>query len=169
MTEVFIALGSNIDPATRLLAAARELRARFPDVRFSSCYRNAAFGFQGDDFINAVAGFSAALAVPELLRALHEIEAVCGRGRQDSKWGPRAMDLDLLLYGQEIGEGPGYVLPRRDLLRRAYMLGPLAELAPQLTHPVSGQSVGALWAAFDRAEHPMIRTPLDLNAPGSGP
>ena|ERR1700691_5566345 len=164
MSEVFIALGSNIDPAARMLQAARLIRQQFADARFSPCYRNRAVGFIGDDFINAVAGFSTTLAVPELLQALHEIEAQCGRGRADPKWAPRAMDLDLLLYGDRIEEGPGYVLPRRDLLRRPYMLGPLAQLVPELRHPVSGESIGASWAAFAQAEHPLIATAPDLNA-----
>lgn len=163
-SEVFVALGSNIDPEARLLQAARLLRAQFPDARFSGCYRNPAFGFDGADFLNAVARFSSDLPVPALLQVLHGIEAQCGRARDDPKWGPRAMDLDLLLYGDQVGEGPGYVLPRRDLLRRVYMLGPLAELAPQLRHPVSGDTIGALWAAFVPADHAMTMSAPDLNA-----
>jgi 2-amino-4-hydroxy-6-hydroxymethyldihydropteridine diphosphokinase len=73
------------------------------------------------------------------------------------------MDMDLLLYGDEIGAGPGYVLPRPDLLRRAYMLGPLAELAPQLRHPLAGQSMAELWAAMPQTAGAMERTALDLN------
>jgi 2-amino-4-hydroxy-6-hydroxymethyldihydropteridine diphosphokinase len=164
MSKVFVALGSNIDPHARLQNAARLLKSHFPDARFSSCYRNAAVGFEGDDFVNAVVGFSTDLPVTDLLRVLHAIEEQCGRSRADSKWGPRAMDLDLLLYGNEVGEGPGYVLPRRDMLRRAYMLGPLAELAPALPHPVARESIGTLWRAFPQAEHPMIPTAPDLNA-----
>jgi len=165
MSEVFVALGSNIDPHARLQSAARLLKSHFPDARFSSCYRNAAVGFEGEDFVNAVVAFSTDLPVTELLRVLHAIEEQCGRSRADSRWGPRAMDLDLLLYGDEIGEGPGYVLPRRDMLRRAYMLGPLAELAPEVSHPVARETIGALWRAFPQAEHPMTPTAPDLNAP----
>ena len=164
MSEVFVALGSNIDPNARLQSAARLLKSHFPDARFSGCYRNAAVGFEGEDFVNAVVAFSTDLPVIELLRLLHAIEEQCGRGRADSKWGPRAMDLDLLLYGDEVGEGPGYVLPRRDMLRRAYMLGPLAELAPDVPHPVARETIGALWQAFPQADHPMTPTAPDLNA-----
>jgi 2-amino-4-hydroxy-6-hydroxymethyldihydropteridine diphosphokinase len=164
MSEVYVALGSNIDPAARLLCAARLLKTHFTAARFSACYRNAAVGFAGEDFVNAVVGFSTELPVPELLRVLHAIEAQCGRAREDPKWGPRAMDLDLLLYGNEIGEGPGYTLPRRDLLRRAYMLGPLAQLAPEVLHPIARESIGLLWRAFAQAEHPLIATAPDLNA-----
>jgi 2-amino-4-hydroxy-6-hydroxymethyldihydropteridine diphosphokinase len=74
------------------------------------------------------------------------------------------MDLDLLLYGDQIGEGPGYTLPRRDLLRRPYMLGPLAELAPEGKHPLRGESFAALWAAFEPTDHTLTATAPDLNA-----
>jgi 2-amino-4-hydroxy-6-hydroxymethyldihydropteridine diphosphokinase len=164
MSEVFVALGSNIDPHARLNSAARLLKSHFPDARFSRCYRNAAVGFEGEDFFNAVVAFSTDLPVMELLRLLHAIEERCGRGRADSKWGPRAMDLDLLLYGDEVGEGEGYVLPRRDMLRRAYMLGPLAELAPEVSHPVARETIGALWQAFPQGDHLMTPTAPDLNA-----
>ncbi len=101
-------------------AGARDCsKASFPDVRFSSCYRNRArSASRATDFINAVAGFSCTLPVIELLGCLHAIEERCGRGRGAPKWGPREMDLDLLLYGEQVGEGSGYTLPRRDLLRR---------------------------------------------------
>jgi 2-amino-4-hydroxy-6-hydroxymethyldihydropteridine diphosphokinase len=164
VNQVYVALGGNIEPLARMADAARALKAQFPDVRFSASYRNAAVGFEGAEFINAVAGFCTALSIAELLRILQTIEEACGRERSDPKWGPRAMDIDLLWYGDQVGEGPGYTLPRPDLLRRIYMLGPLAELAPQLRHPLNGQSIGELWAAFPRADGAMTRTELDLNA-----
>src|SRR6516164_1053702 len=108
MSQVFVALGSNIEPAIRLPQAARALKASFPDARFSSCYSNPAFGFKGPDFINAVAGFDATMSIATLLRVLRDIEAQCGREASAPKWEPRAMDLDLLLYGNVVGSGPGY-------------------------------------------------------------
>jgi 2-amino-4-hydroxy-6-hydroxymethyldihydropteridine diphosphokinase len=164
MTCAFVALGSSIDPAARMLAAARALKLRFPGARFSRCYRNAPFGFEGADFINAVVELRTDLPVSALLALLHEIEAACGRARDDPKWGPRAMDLDLLLYDDLVATAPGYTLPRPDLLERVYMLGPLAELAPQRQHPLTGQRFADLWTAFPRAAHVMTPTPPDLNA-----
>jgi 2-amino-4-hydroxy-6-hydroxymethyldihydropteridine diphosphokinase len=164
MSRAFVALGSSIEPAARMAAAARALKARFPDALFSTCYRNAAFGFEGADFINAVVEFSTALPVTALLAVLHEIEAQCGRGREEPKWAPRAMDLDLLLYDDLVTSGPGYTLPRPDLLERIYMLGPLAELAPLRRHPVTGRPFAELWAAFPRTVDAMTPTPPDLNA-----
>ena len=79
---------------------------------------------------------------------LHEAEAACGRARDAPRWAPRSMDLDMLLYGELISREPGLVLPRPDLVRRAYMLGPMAELAPQLRHPMLGMTMRELWEAL---------------------
>jgi 2-amino-4-hydroxy-6-hydroxymethyldihydropteridine diphosphokinase len=164
IVQAFVAIGSNVDAAERMLQAARALRQRFADARFSHCYRNPAFGFEGPDFYNAVTGFSTTLPVEALLPSLREIEARCGRDRADPRWAPRKMDLDLLLYGDVVGAGPGYMLPRRDLSRRVYMLGPLAELAPDLLYPPSGPTIARLWAQFPRSEHVLTPLALDLNA-----
>jgi 2-amino-4-hydroxy-6-hydroxymethyldihydropteridine diphosphokinase len=72
------------------------------------------------------------------------------------------MDLDVLLFGNQIGVTPQVTLPRPDLLKRAFMLGPLAEIAPRLQHPVSGLTMAELWAQFDRDAHPLLRIELDL-------
>jgi len=144
--------------------AARELRRRFAGIRFSPCYLNQAFGFDGPDFINAVAGFESGLEPGELIMQLEEVEALCGRQRTDPKWAPRAMDLDLLLYGDLICSSARYRVPRPDLLRRIYMLQPLAELAPELIHPESGLSIATHFAALQGSQPALIPMALDLNA-----
>ena len=164
MTRVYVAIGGNIEPETRLPEAARELRRRFPDAKFSSCYRNPAFGFAGADFYNAVVGFHTALELDALLVQLQEIEALCGRDRNAAKWAPRAMDLDLLLYGERLAKTARYELPRPDLLRRSYMLGPLAELAPPLRHPLTARTMADHWQELSRLPYTHERLALDLNA-----
>jgi 2-amino-4-hydroxy-6-hydroxymethyldihydropteridine diphosphokinase len=163
VTRVAIALGSNIEPAPRLMHAARLLRAAFPDIRFSSCYQNPAVGFEGADFINAAATLSTDGSVEALTQVLHHIEEQCGRRRDDAKWAPRAMDLDILLFGELVCATPGMRVPRPDLLRRAYMLGPLAELEPGLVHPLAGRALAALWQQLAPQSPPLARTALDLN------
>ena len=164
MTPVYVAIGGNIEPETRLPQAARELRRRFPDAEFSGCYRNPAFGFAGADFYNAVTGFHTTLTVEALIGQLQEIEALCGRDRTEAKWAPRAMDLDLLLYGERLARTARYELPRPDLLRRSYMLGPLAELAPQLRHPLTARTMADHWQELSAQPYAHERLPLDLNA-----
>ena len=102
---------------------------------------------------------------PALLKGeLECVETQCGRLRDAPKWAPRAMDLDILLFGERVQDTPGLVLPRPDLLRWGFMLGPLAELAPQLLHPAAGRTIAELWGEFDQQAHPLQAVPLDLNA-----
>src|SRR2546429_618289 len=128
MPEVYVAAGSNVEPEHNLALAVSQLEREFPTVRFSPWYRNRAAGFEGDDFINLVAGFTTDLPLREVVARLHAIEAQCGRPRDAPRWAPRSMDLDVLLYGDLVCDEPRLKLPRPDLLRRAYMLGPLAAL-----------------------------------------
>jgi len=159
MPEVYVAAGSNVEPRRHLRQALAELQGAFPGMRVSSWYRNRAVGFDGDDFINLVAAFDTALEVHAVLECLHAIESRCGRPRAAPRWAPRSMDLDVLLYGGLICDEPGLRLPRPDLLKRAYMLGPLAELAPGVVHPTEGITIGELWRRFDQSAHPLERLP----------
>jgi 2-amino-4-hydroxy-6-hydroxymethyldihydropteridine diphosphokinase len=153
---VYVAVGSNVEPERNLELATRELSREFPDVRFSPWYRNRAVGFEGADFINLVAGFTTTLPVHEVVARLQAIESLCGRPREAPRWAPRSMDLDILLYGDTVCDEPRLKLPRPDLLKRAFMLGPLAALAPDLVHPVEKVTIADLWQRFDRAAHPLI-------------
>jgi 2-amino-4-hydroxy-6-hydroxymethyldihydropteridine diphosphokinase len=157
MPQVFIAAGSNVEPAEHMALAERELTRVFPDVRFSAWYQNPAAGFEGADFINLVAAFATQLPVDELLVILRAIETACGRPREAPRWAPRTMDLDVLLYGDLVCRRPDLTLPRPDLLVRPYMLGPLADLAPDLVHPSAGETIGELWRRFDKNAHPLTR------------
>lgn len=161
MPAVYVALGSNIEPERNLTRAAEQLAREFPGARFSRWFSNRAVGFEGEDFINLVAGFETNLPVHAVLGKLHGIEKACGRERSAPRWAARTMDIDVLLYGDLVCDEPGLNLPRPDLLRRAYMLGPLAELAPGLMHPTAHLSIGELWQGFDQAAHPLhpVATP----------
>jgi 2-amino-4-hydroxy-6-hydroxymethyldihydropteridine diphosphokinase len=152
---VYVAAGSNVEPERHVARAVAELAREFPGARSSPWYRNRAVGFEGADFINLVVGFVTALPVHAVLERLHAIEARCGRQRDAPRWAPRTMDLDVLLYGELLCDEPGLKLPRPDLLKRAYMLGPLAALAPEVMHPTAHLTIGELWQRFDRAAHPL--------------
>lgn len=156
MPALYVAAGSNVEPERHLALATELLRREFPDVRFSPWYRNRAVGFEGDDFINLVAGFTTTLPINEVLSRMYAIEVACGRPREAPRWAPRSMDLDVLLYGDLICDEPKLKLPRPDLLTRAFMLGPLAALAPELLHPTEKVTIGELWRRFDRAGHELI-------------
>ena len=173
---VYVAAGSNVEPERNLALATQHLRKEFPDVRFSPWYRNRAVGFEGADFINFVAGFTTSLPINEVLSRLHAIEVACGRPREAPRWAPRSMDLDVLLYGELVCDEPKLKLPRPDLLKRAFMLGPLAALAPDLVHPTEKVTIGELWRRFDRAAHELVEIEPTTNPhsalrppPGSAP
>jgi 2-amino-4-hydroxy-6-hydroxymethyldihydropteridine diphosphokinase len=157
---VYVAAGSNVEAARHLAFAVRELEREFGALAVSNAYRNSAVGFQGPDFINLVVGFRTRLRLDEVIERLRAIERLCGRPADAPKWAPRTMDLDILLYGDLVQDEPGRKLPRPDLVRRAYMLGPLAEIAPELRHPTAGRTIAELWATFDRAAHPLHRVEL---------
>jgi 2-amino-4-hydroxy-6-hydroxymethyldihydropteridine diphosphokinase len=162
MTGVYVAAGSNVQARTHLRRAIEELRKAFPGMRVSRAYRNAAVGFEGEDFINLVVGFETNLSLDRVIEELRRVESLCGRARNAPKWAPRSMDLDILLFGDLVATLPEARLPRPDLTKRPYMLGPLADIAPDLRHPVSKRSIRELWAEFDRAAHPMY--PVDLDS-----
>src|SRR5262245_60181415 len=111
MPEAFVAAGSNVEPRANLRRAVAVLTARFPGLRQSRAWSNPAVGFAGDDFINLVVGFPCALPVEALLAELKALEQSSGRAPGGPKWGPRTLDLDLLLYDDRIGSIAGAKLP----------------------------------------------------------
>lgn len=162
MTPVYVAAGSNIEPEKNLAHACAEIVHTWPDAVFSKAYTNKAVGFEGPDFINLVVGFHTAHPLDFVISRLRAIETRCGRPRYAPKWASRTMDLDVLLFGDRVEKTADYTLPRPDLLKRPYMLGPMAEIAPQVKHPTAGKTIGELWAEFERDGHDMVPVTLAL-------
>lgn len=143
----YVGLGANVgEPRQQLeealasLAAAEEVEM----VRVSSFYLNPPLGSPDQPwYLNAVAQVRTRLAPEELLRVLHRVEQDLGRVRL-GRWGPRIIDLDLLLYNGEILTGPDLNLPHPEMHRRAFVLAPLAEINPQAWHPVFNKSAAEL-------------------------
>jgi 2-amino-4-hydroxy-6-hydroxymethyldihydropteridine diphosphokinase len=156
MADVYVAAGSNVEPAKNLARALDELEEEFGALAVSPAYRNPPVGFAGEDFINLVVGFRTADTPGQVKEKLERIEANCGRPRDAPKWAPRTMDLDMLMYDQLVSDVPGLILPRPDLLRRAFMLKPLADLAPGLMHPTQHRTIGELWVQFPAADQSFV-------------
>ncbi len=160
MPDVYVSAGSNVQPEANLRSALSALKRRVGDMRLSHAYQNKPAGFAGPDFINLVIGFETELTLTEVLSVLQAVEGLCGRPRRSPKFEPRTMDLDLLLYGDMVCNTHAITLPRPDLATRAYMLRPLAELAPDRVHPTLKKTMSELWAEFDQASHPMTEVTL---------
>lgn len=155
MARVYVSLGSNIDPEANLALGIRELRERYGEVQLSPVYRNEAVGFEGDDFVNLVAGFeseSSPLAICEEIELIHNMT---GRDRKGGKWEARPLDIDLLLYNDLVIDDRPVRIPREDVLQYSFVLRPLAELAPDLVHPVTGRTMLEHWQEFDASSHPL--------------
>jgi len=148
---VYISLGSNIDAPRHLRAGVAALREHFGELELSSVYESEAVGFAGDNFLNLVAGFDTDLPIPAVRDILHRIEDANGRLRTGPRFSARTLDLDLLLYDDVVqGPEPGPELPRDEILKNAFVLWPLAEIAPNRRHPTDGRTLAELWQVFDR-------------------
>ena len=159
--DVFLSVGSNIEPEQNLRLACRELSHDFGDLTLSSIYRNEAVGFEGDDFLNMVIGFSTADAPEHIVDRLEELHVQAGRKRQANPFSARTLDLDLLLYGDLVRQR--LKLPRDDIEKYDFVLCPLAEVAPELRHPVSGQTMQDAWDGFDQSGRPLQKVNLEIS------
>lgn len=154
MTRAFVALGGNLGDTRAYLRAALDRLANLPDSRLlahSRFYRTPPWGLREQPaFLNAAAMLDTALAPHALLDALLDIELVAGRVRKGERWGPRTLDLDLLHMDGVALHDERLTLPHPRIAERAFVLLPLAELAPDLELPGQGR-VDALLAAVDTA------------------
>ncbi|MDP3182803.1 MAG: 2-amino-4-hydroxy-6-hydroxymethyldihydropteridine diphosphokinase [Desulfobaccales bacterium] len=148
----YIGLGANLGEPRRQLEQALALLGAVEEVevlKVSTFYLNPPLGPPDQPwFINAVAQVRTRLAPEELMRVLRQVEAALGRVR-GVKWGPRVIDLDLLLYNGEVMAGPELVLPHPEMHKRAFVLAPLAEIAPGAWHPVLKKSAKELLEEID--------------------
>jgi 2-amino-4-hydroxy-6-hydroxymethyldihydropteridine diphosphokinase len=139
----YVGIGSNLDDPERQVRRAIEALASIPDtrlVRASRLFRTAPWGRADQPaFVNAAAELATALAPAALLEALLAIERAHGRHRDGTRWGPRTLDLDVLLYGDAVVDEPGLAIPHPHLAERAFVLLPLADLDPALRVPGRGR------------------------------
>ncbi len=140
-------MGSNIDREHNIRSGIEALRQAFGELRLSSVYESEAAGFKGDPFYNLVVGFDAD-NYKNIHKILHEIEYQHGRIRGQEKFSARTLDLDLLFYGSEDLHSVGLDVPRQEVTRYAFILWPLAEIAPDFIHPLENLSIDALWQAY---------------------
>ncbi len=161
MASVYLGLGSNEAPEANLQLAVRELRRRYGELQTSAVYRSAAVGFEGADFLNLVVRLRADESPQAICDSIARIHDQAGRVRGGGKWESRPLDIDLLLYGDLVHSARPVRVPREDILLYSFVLRPLAELAPQLSHPLTGCTMREHWQEFDAASHPLHEVSVD--------
>ncbi len=159
MARVYVSVGSNIDPAENIRSAMALFKRCYPRFELSCVYESEAVGFEGDNFYNFVIGFDTDHGVDRVARLLRDIEDRHARDRSGPRFSARTIDLDLLLYDDLVA--PEMNIPRDEITKNAFVLRPLAELAPTTRHPVSQQCFAALWQAFDRTRQGLWRIDFD--------
>lgn len=162
MSTAWLSLGSNLAPEANLRAAAAALRGRFGDVVFSPVYRTPAVGFEGPDFLNAAAVLATDLDPFQLNDWLHALEDALGRDRSGPRYSSRPIDIDIVFFDELVLKGPGHLELPRPELRHAFVLKPLADIAPDYRVPNDGRTLAELWAAHPEAATPPATDPLVL-------
>ncbi|NMP32121.1 2-amino-4-hydroxy-6-hydroxymethyldihydropteridine diphosphokinase [Thalassotalea sp. M1531] len=159
MADIYISLGSNIEREKYVNKGLWALENAFGEIAVSSLYACEAIGFEGPEFYNLVVSANTSKTLSEVAELLRDIEYDNGRSPDAYKYSPRTLDLDLLLFDDVIANEPAQI-PRDEILKNAFVLWPLAELAPKLIHPVKQKNYASLWQQFDKTSQKIAQLPL---------
>lgn len=151
MHVIYISVGSNVDKEKHTRAGLQGMYEAFGQLTLSSVFESESVGFEGNNFYNLVVKTATMLPIENVCAALKKIEQDNKRQRGEQKFAPRTLDLDLLLYDKMVTADP-VVLPRPEILYNAFVLKPLAEIAPEEVHPVTNKSYASLWQAYDQSQ-----------------
>ena len=155
MATVYLGLGSNVDVDRNLALGVHALRSAYGELRVSPVYRSAPVGFDGEDFLNLVIELQTAESPQQIHDRIERIHDLAGRVRSSNAYISRTLDIDLLLYDDLVLADGKMRVPRADVLDYSFVLRPLAELAPDLRHPVTGKTMSEHWELFDAESHPL--------------
>ncbi len=151
MARLYISLGSNVDRHHNVSTGLTALKLIFGDLTLSSLFASKAVGFDGAEFYNMVVGATTELTIEQVATALRNIEFANGREIDAKKYSPRTLDLDLLLYDDLVLDTPAQI-PRAEITENAFVLWPLAEVAPLVKHPLLKKSFQQLWQMYDKSK-----------------
>jgi len=162
MTRAYLNLGSNQEREKNLVSAIVDLKKHFVVAAISPVYESEAVGFEGESFYNLCVAIDTDMTPQQINATLHEIEDQHGRDRNQPKFSGRTLDIDLILYGDAIINEGKLSLPRNDILKYAFVLKPLADIAGDERHPLIEKNYRALWQEFDQGAQPLQRVELEL-------
>lgn len=151
MITAYISVGSNINKEINIPAALEVLKKEFGEIVVSSLYQSDAVGFEGDDFYNLIVQFETSIKPKMVAKILRNIESIHGRTRDGRKYAARTLDLDLILYGNQIINDDRLQIPRHEIEQYAFVLEPLAEICPHSLHPISKINYATLWREYDKS------------------
>ena len=163
MANVYVSIGSNINREHHITESLKALNHRFAPLQISQFYDCEPVGFEGDNFLNLVVGFECDLPIAELSKTLHQIESDNGRQRETKEYAARTMDIDILLYGDQVGHYRRVELPRGEITEYAFVLRPLVDLAANAHHPILNTSFQQLWNSFDQSSQKTDPIPFELS------
>lgn len=155
MARAYLNIGSNQERENNIRGAIVELKKNFQIEAVSPAYESEAVGFEGDSFYNLCVAIETELTPPQVNEVLHQIEDQHGRDRSQPKFSGRTLDIDLILYDDLIIDEGKLKLPREDILKYAFVLKPLADIAAEEIHPQLNQSYISLWQDFAQTTQPL--------------
>ncbi len=150
MALIYLSLGSNIERHRNIGAALDALADNFGELVISSVYESESVGFAGDSFYNLVVAIRSTQRVGQISQILKQIEDHNGRDRSAPRFGARSLDIDILTVDSLVGQVDGIDLPRDEVLKNAFVLQPMAEIAPNSVHPVTGENYSDHWQQYDK-------------------
>ena len=162
MSIAWLGLGSNVNAENHIRSGISELEQKFEGVSFSPVYSSTSVGFDGDDFINLVARVETDMQPVELRQYLRDLEDRYDRKRNVPKFSDRSLDIDILLYDDLVLLSPVLELPRAEILKFSHVLKPLADLDPDLIHPIQLRSMAEIWESSG-LDHECLRLLPDFH------
>lgn len=155
MTRAYLSVGSNIERELNIRSSINRLEELFGALTISNVYQSQAVGFEGSDFYNLAVGFDTMLFIEDIQRSLRQIEQAHGRQRTACKFSSRPLDIDLLLFGDTVQHSAQLDVPRIEIEQYAFVLLPLSEIAANVVHPETAQTIGEMWNNFDTSDQPI--------------
>lgn len=161
MPLIYLGIGSNVERTLHITSGLDMLTDALGEMSISSVYESAAVGFDGDPFYNLVVGVDAAIELAKLNKLLKTIEDVNGRDRTGPKFSARTLDIDVLTYGDNVGQHEGVLLPRAEITQNAHVLLPMSEIAGHLKLPGTEHSYGSLWENYDKTRQKLWKVDFE--------